>query len=139
MWQILRSLKKLVAANPMGIFLWGIIGKWYIMIIISSLVVLFWVVKGLEKIGFIDYVTTSIEEILDTTKGAAQHCIPRLGGDWDHLVSFWNCLGNPPKYTPNEELTGEHKLKNNLNNLLPNNKSQPTQEQSADPYEKIKN
>ncbi|XVN43443.1 MAG: DUF2670 domain-containing protein [Candidatus Rickettsia vulgarisii] len=129
MWQILRSLKKL---NPMRVFLWGIIGKWYVMIIITSLVVLFWVTKGLKDIGFIDYVTDSVEEILDTTKGAAQNCIPKLGPNWDHLVRFWHCLGNPPQYVPNEELTGEGKLKDNLNNLLPKDKN--NQEQ-ANPYE----
>ncbi|MCC8417338.1 MAG: DUF2670 domain-containing protein [Rickettsia endosymbiont of Bryobia graminum] len=134
MWQVLGSLKKLVAANPMGLFLWGIIGKWYIMIIISSLVVLFWVTKGLKEVGFIDYVTESVEEILDTTKGAAQNCIPKLGADWDHLVRFWHCLGNPPKYEPNEELTGEGALKNRLNNLLPNKDKTP-QEQQANPYD----
>lgn len=136
MWQILRSLRRLVVANPMGIFLWGIIGKWYVMIMVASLVVLFWVAKGLKDIGFIDYVTTSTEEILDTTKGAAQNCIPKLGPKWGNLVNFWHCLGEPPKYRPNEELTGEGALKNHLDNLLPKDKE--LSEPYKDPYDSSK-
>jgi hypothetical protein len=117
MWQALR---RLIAANPMGIFLWGIITKWYLMIAVASLIVLFYVAKGLEQIGFIDYFTKSTIEVLDTTKAVAQNCTTKLGTR-DGFVSFWNCLGNPGKYEIKEG-TGEQQLQESVNKLI---KSQP--------------
>lgn len=114
MWQALR---RLIAANPMGVFLWGIITKWYLMIAIASLIVLFYVVKGLEKIGFIDFFTKTTIEILDTSKAVAQNCTVKLGPDWEHLVSFWNCLGDPGQYEVKEG-TGEEQLQQGMERLI---------------------
>lgn len=118
MWQALR---RLIAANPMGVFLWGLITKWYLMIAVASLIVLFYVVKGLEKIGFIDYFTKTTIEILDTTKAVAQNCTTKLGPDWNHLVSFWNCLSYPGEYK-HEEGTGAKELQESVEQLI---KDQP--------------
>ncbi len=114
MWQALR---KLIAANPMGVFLWSLITKWYIMIAVASLIVLFYVVKGLEKIGFIYYFGRTTVEILDTSKAIAQNCTVKLGPDWDHLVNFWNCLGDPGKYEVREG-TGEEQLQQGVTKLI---------------------
>ncbi|ABV79381.1 hypothetical protein A1I_05270 [Rickettsia bellii OSU 85-389] len=114
MWQALR---RLIAANPMGVFLWGIISKWYIMIAVASLIVLFYAVKGLEKIGFIDYFGRTTVEILDTSKAIAQNCTVKLGPNWDNLVNFWNCLGDPGKYEVKEG-TGEQELQQGVERLI---------------------
>jgi|GEM_PF-935106 len=116
MW---AALRRLIAANPMGVFLWGIITKWYLMIAVASLIVLFYVVKGLEKIGFIDYFTTTTIEILDISKAIAQNCTTKLGPNWDNLVNFWNCLGDPGQYTP-EQGTGEIELQQSVEKLIKN-------------------
>lgn len=116
MWQALR---RLIAANPMGIFLWGIITKWYLMIAIASLIVLFYVVKGLQQIGFIDYFTRTTVEILDTSKAIAQNCTTKLGPDWNHLINFWNCLGDPGDYQVREG-TGEAELQQGMEKLIKN-------------------
>ncbi|HJD55812.1 MAG TPA: DUF2670 domain-containing protein [Rickettsia endosymbiont of Pyrocoelia pectoralis] len=114
MWQALR---RLIAANPMGVFLWGLITKWYLMIAIASLIVLYYIAKGLEQIGFIDYFTKSTTEILDTSKAIAQNCTTKLGPDWDHLVSFWNCLSDPGQYEVREG-TGEEQLQQGMKHLI---------------------
>lgn len=114
MWQALR---RLIAANPMGIFLWGLITKWYLMIAIASLIVLFYVAKGLQQIGFIDYFTKTTVEILDTSKAIAQNCTTKLGPDWNHLVSFWNCLSDPGEYEVREG-TGEEQLQKGMERLI---------------------
>lgn len=116
MWQALR---RLIAANPMGFFLWNLIAKWYIMIAVASLIVLFYVVKGLEKIGFIDYFGKTTVEILDTSKAIAQNCTTKLGPNWESLVNFWDCLGDPGQYKVDEEETGERKLEDSIIELLP--------------------
>ncbi|HJD66274.1 MAG TPA: DUF2670 domain-containing protein [Rickettsia endosymbiont of Bembidion nr. Transversale] len=131
MWQALR---KLIAANPMGFFLWNLIAKWYIMIAVASLIVLFYVVKGLEKIGFIDYLGRTTVEILDTSKAIAQNCTVKLGPDWDHLVNFWNCLGDPGKYEVEEKDTGETKLADDIIDLLPD-KPGTTVPEPGNPYD----
>jgi hypothetical protein len=132
MWQALR---RLIAANPMGIFLWGLIAKWYVMIAIASLVVLFWVAKGLEKIGFLDYMTNATVEVLETSKSVAQHCTTKLGPSFNDLVNFWNCLGNPPKYEIRNDITGEETLKEGLNKLLPKDGTVPEQLPYRNPYD----
>ncbi|XVN41237.1 MAG: DUF2670 domain-containing protein [Rickettsia endosymbiont of Argas persicus] len=114
MWSALR---RLIAANPMGVFLWGIITKWYLMIAVASLIVLFYVVKGLEKISFIKYFTDSTVEVLDTSKAVAQNCIIKLGPNWDSLVNFWNCLSNPGQYEVREG-TEEEELQKGLDKLI---------------------
>lgn len=131
MWQALR---RLIAANPMGGFLWSLITKWYIMIAVASLIVLFYVVKGLEKIGFIDYFGRTTVEILDTSKAIAQNCTVKLGPDWDHLVNFWNCLGDPGRYEVREEETEETKLEHGVIELLPD-KPGTTVPEPSNPYD----
>lgn len=131
MWQALR---RLIAANPMGMFLWGIIAKWYVMVAVASLVVLFWVAKGLEQIGFINYVTTATTEILDTSKAIAQHCTTKLGPNFESLTNFWKCLGDPPKYEVREG-TGEKALEDGLEKLLPKDGTVPEILPYRNPYD----
>jgi len=133
MWQALR---RLIAANPMGIFLWGLITKWYLIIAVASLIVLYYVVKGLDQIGFIDYFTRTTIEVLDTTKAVAQNCIPKLGkkgqnSNWDNLVSFWDCLGDPGYYEIREG-TGEKELQEHMEDLI---LLQPTVPEPGNPYD----
>lgn len=126
------ALRRLIAANPMGIFLWGLIAKWYVMIAVASLVVLFWVVKGLEKTKFLDAMETATKEIFTITKGAAQNCIPKLGPTFTDLTNFWDCLGDPPAYDKDkpaydkdqgEIKTHEEELEKDFNKILPKDKT----------------
>lgn len=111
-----QALRKIVLANPMGIFIGSILAKWYVMVMVGTLVVTFWVFKSLDKIHFFSYANTTMASIFDQTKSVARYCIPKLGGEGDKIINFWNCLGNPPKYEDNDvEATN---LKNNLDRLI---------------------
>ncbi|WP_341792806.1 MULTISPECIES: DUF2670 domain-containing protein [unclassified Rickettsia] len=138
MWQALR---RLIAANPMGLFLWGIISKWYLMVAITSLIILYYVAKGLDDIGFIDYVTKTVSEELEQTKAVAQNCTPKLGADWNHLVRFWDCLGDPGKYEVREG-TGEKQLQQSMDKLIQNQPDGTIPEPATpvvNPYDPAKN
>lgn len=139
MWQALR---RLIAANPMGVFLWGIIAKWYFMIAIASLVVLFWVVQGLNQIGFIDHMYKSVSEVLVMSKAVAQNCTTKLG----NLKDFWVCLGNPGEYNPDKEAvinnstgetirTNEKALEEGAKSLLPEDGTIPEMLPYRNPYD----
>jgi hypothetical protein len=131
MWQALR---RLIVANPMGVFLYSIIAKWYVMVAIASLVVLFWVARGLEQIGFVNYITKSTVEILDISKSIAQNCTTKLGPRFENLVDFWNCLGNPPKYQVRDDLTKEKALEDGLNKLIYDKHKQLRDDELNNPY-----
>jgi len=115
-----QALRRIVLANPMGVFIWSILAKWYVLVLVATLVITFWVFKSLDQIGFITYVNTSMTSILDQTKSVARYCIPKLGGEGDKIMNFWNCLGNPPKYEEDDETkkNGETDLKNRLDNVI---------------------
>ena len=137
MWQALR---RLIAANPMGFFLWSIITKWYLIIAVASLITLYYTVLGLKKIGFIDYFTETTVEILDTTKAVAQNCTTKLGPNWNHLVSFWNCLSNSGEYKHEEE-TGAKVLEDEINKLTPKQADSAADAEPPiiNPYEELEN
>lgn len=141
MWRVLRNL---IAANPMGMFLWGLLAKWYILVAIPLLVIAFWTFKGFEEIGLIHYIFTETTTLLNNTKAIAQNCIPRLGkrgstSTYTNLQDFWTCVGSPPAYDINkkfiiekngvkteyetEEKWLEDKLKQDLDKLSPDGKT----------------
>ncbi|WP_341764513.1 DUF2670 domain-containing protein [Candidatus Tisiphia endosymbiont of Beris chalybata] len=129
------ALRRLIAANPMGIFLWSLIAKWYVMIAIASLVVLFWVVTGLAKVGFINYMANSTVEVLETAKAGAQNCTPKLGPTFTDLTNFWKCLGNPPPYIVRDDVTKEKTLEDSFKKILPKDKTVPEMVPYSNPYD----
>jgi hypothetical protein len=52
MLQMFLGKLKLLLKNPMVIFIYGIMAKWYIMIMVAAVVVTFWVFSGLKESGF---------------------------------------------------------------------------------------
>ena len=54
MLQAFLGKLKLLLKNPMVIFVYGIMAKWYIMIMVAAVVVTFWVFSGLKESGFLD-------------------------------------------------------------------------------------
>lgn len=82
--------------NPLTAFVYGIISKWYLMIAVSGLVVVFWVFKGLDKAGVIKESEKVIFKALNDSKSVAKNCVPKILD----LNSFWQCVENPPSYEP---------------------------------------
>ncbi len=122
-----NSFKRILTANPMGLFVYGILSKWYLTILISSVVVTFWVFKGLEKAGVLDTINTVMFKALDDTKIVAQYCVPKIA----NLSDFWNCLSNPPTSRTIEP--DERNLEEQLEPMMQNNV--PANNHNTDPYE----
>lgn len=106
MW---NALKRLLTVNPMGVFIYGLLTKWYIMVLLSAVVVTYWVFKGLETAGVLTKAEQVITRALNESRSVAKNCIPKI----NDLKAFWNCLENPPEYAP-ETSTGEEELKKSL-------------------------
>ncbi|ADE29782.1 DUF2670 domain-containing protein [Rickettsia prowazekii] len=139
MW---RALRRLIAANPMGFFLWSIITKWYLIIAVASLITLYYTVLGLKKIGFIDYFGRETEDILSQSKAVAQNCIPKLklvNGKLP-LNEFWDCLSDPGEYK-HEEVTGARVLEDEINKFMQKQTDSiaDTAHPIIHPYEKLEN
>lgn len=117
------SKLKLLLRNPMILFIYGFIAKWYIMIMVSALVVTFWVFSGLKDSGFIDESERVVKEALSDAKSVAQNCVPKILS----FSEFWDCLDSPPKYIPTKE---EKALEEGLTDLL----DLSNYNQEKDPY-----
>jgi hypothetical protein len=111
---IWNSFRRLLS-NPMSVFIYGILGKWYLMIAVASLVVTFWVFKGLEQAGVLQEAQKIVTKALLDTKSVARYCTPKIA----NLRDFWDCVSNPPLYeaTP-EEASLETQLNNDLDSMI---------------------
>jgi hypothetical protein len=89
--------------NPIGIFIYGIIAKWYIAVALAGILVVYWVFKGLESTGILDLAFTKLTDILNLSKAIAKNCTPKIL----NLNNVWNCLGDPGAY---QQAVGESQL-----------------------------
>jgi hypothetical protein len=87
---------KAIMANPMGIFVYGILSKWYIMVMVACAVTTFWVFKGLEESGVLQEMENTVRGGLTQVKAVAQHCTPKIR----NLKEVWKCVNKDHKYTP---------------------------------------
>ncbi|MGC0372257.1 MAG: hypothetical protein DGJ47_000966 [Rickettsiaceae bacterium] len=115
---------KPILNSPVIIFVYSILSKWYIMVMLTALMVTFWVFKGLTDTGILQAAEKTVSAALKDTKSVARYCVPKILSFSD----FWECLQNPPEY---EESENELELQKNLNNLL----NPKGQQQNADPSE----
>lgn len=111
----------LVRANPLGIFIYGILANWYVVIVVGSVVVTYWVFKGLEEIGLLSSGFNILVEALHQSKAIAQNCTPKIL----HINEWWNCISDPGTYKP---AVGEQELNdisNKINEVIHQNKTAP--------------
>lgn len=120
---------KRAMANPMGIFIYGILSKWYILVMIAVISVTFWVFKGLEQAGVIDAITKQLNYGFREAQAVAQRCTPHIV----NLPKMWNCIQNTTSddYIPSNE---EIKLRNTLQRDSDNGEGTPFQE-APHPYD----
>ena len=128
MW---NALKKLITANPMGIFVYGLLTKWYLTVAIAAVVVTFWVFKGLEQAGVLTAVQQVVEQALNDTKSVAKYCVPKIA----NLGDFWNCLDNPPAYEPDADEQTLIDRVNKLQQSMPGGNPYTNPSNIADPYD----
>lgn len=123
MLQMFLGKLKLLLKNPMIIFIYGIMAKWYIMIMVPAVVVTFWVFSGLKESGFFDEAEKVVSKALSDSKSVARYCVPKIM----NFSAFWDCLDSPPKYVPTKE---EKAFEEGLTDLL----DISNYDQSKDPY-----
>jgi hypothetical protein len=99
--EVLKKFNFAIRANPIGMFIYGIIAKWYIVTSIAGILVVYWVFQGLQNLGILDAAFQILKDNIAITKAIAQNCTPKIL----HLNSFWSCLSDPGAYhnTPGEE------------------------------------
>jgi hypothetical protein len=118
MWDIFRQISrapsllfKAIMANPIGIFIYGILSQWYIIVMIPAVIVTFWVFKGLEKSGILEIAKKNITLHLNETKAVAKYCTPLLLNP----PALWDCLQNTPEYEAGDD---EKDLQNKADRIL---------------------
>jgi len=122
-------LIKRVMANPMGIFVYGILSKWYIIVMIATVSVTFWVFKGLEKAGVLDAITQEVQYGLREVQAVSQKCTPLIV----NLPEMWQCI-QTTSGSDFEEGEDEKTLKKALQNDLDEGKNNPFPA-DANPYD----
>lgn len=95
----------------MVLFVYGLMGKWLIAIMITALTVTYFIFKGLDEAGVIKGAEDVVFKVFNDTKSIAQHCTPLI----TNLNDFWYCIEHPPTYTPSEE---EAALRSGALNLI---------------------
>lgn len=117
------SKLKILLKSPMILFIYGILSKWYIMVMVAAVVVTFWVFKGLTEAGVLQEAEKVVSRALRDTKSVARYCVPKI----TNLSNFWDCLQNPPNYEATKE---EKDFEKGLNDLL----DFDNYDQKQDPY-----
>lgn len=123
MFEAFLSKLKVLFNSPMILFIYGIISKWYVMVMVTAVVVMFWVLKGLTEAGVLSAAEKVVSRALKDTKSVARYCVPKI----NNLREFWGCLENPPDY---EKTQDEGEFEKGLNDLL----DFQNYEEQKDPY-----
>lgn len=128
----LLFLKKLLK-NPLLVVLYTFVTKWYIIMTLSGMIVVYYVFIGLVQTGIIKKSEDILFHSIDIAKSVSQNCIPKLAGS---IHEFWNCVTNPPRYEP--KAPGEDEINKIIENTIRG--KNPLLESSSnitneDPYE----
>ena len=107
-------------ANPMGLFVYGILSKWYILVMIATISVTFWVFKGLEQAGVIDAITKELKYGFLQAQAVAQKCTPKIM----NLADMYDCIQHTSgdDFRENDD---EKALRNTLKQNLQDGQGQP--------------
>ena len=111
-WAIVRRL----FSNPLITFIYSILSEWYLIVAVGSLIVTYWVFKGLKDVGVIDKAQTILVQAVEESKGIAKNCTPRILD----LADFWNCLSDPASlryYNSDEDKMLQNDVKRGLDSL----------------------
>lgn len=72
----------------MVLFIYSIIAKWYVMVAVISITVVFWVFKGLEEAKIFDEVGTIFAKVAEDSHKIAKYCTPKIRD----LSAVWKCI-----------------------------------------------
>lgn len=115
MWE---AFKRLIMLNPLTVFVYTILSKWYFLVMMTGIITTYWVFTGLNEAGVIEATEKILYKAFNETKAVAKHCTKKIV----NLREFWDCLSHPPEYSPNETELKLQKGVEKIINLLPENK-----------------
>ena len=123
-------LRGLLKKNPMVLFVYGILSKFYFMIIAASIIISYFVFSGLKKAGLIKYSENTLVKVILDTKEVAKNCTPIIGKPKE----FWNCLSNPSQYSNDDH---DQNINDNLEEIMKHiEKIEQDHLENEDPYQK---
>lgn len=93
----LEFFKKLLN-TPIITMFYALLSKWYLVLMSLSVIVLYWVMKGLNEAGVFAAAYTAFMDAGMQIKGFAQHCTPLI----TDINLFVNCMMDTPEYTGDE-------------------------------------
>ncbi|KAF8818702.1 hypothetical protein IHI24_000427 [Rickettsia endosymbiont of Cardiosporidium cionae] len=113
-------------------FVFGIFAKWYIVVVVTAVVVVFWVFKGLETTGILGDIFGKLYSVTSYAKSVARYCTPKI----KNLNDFFYCLDNPAVYVESDSEKELNSLINKAISAESINKLLEKQENelSNDPY-----
>lgn len=89
------GLFKKLLNTPITTMFYSIVSKWYLIIVGLSMIVLYWVMKGLIGAGVLDIAFSAFTNAERQIKGFAQFCTPKI----TDINKFMQCLMDTPEYT----------------------------------------
>ncbi|MCC2645940.1 MAG: hypothetical protein K0R02_5 [Rickettsiaceae bacterium] len=92
--RIAGNMVKGLMKNPLALVVYGFFSKWYLIIAVTSMIVVYWVYTGLKDAGVIDKAEVIIIKALNDSKSIAQNCTPLIAD----IPALWQCVNNPPAY-----------------------------------------
>ena len=113
-YEIPYKVMMLVRSNPMGIFIYGILANWYVVIVIGGVMVAYWVLKGLEETGILSSAFNTLTEAISHSKAIAQNCTPKIL----NIDALWNCISEPGTYKQAPGEAGLNDIANQVNDIV---------------------
>lgn len=84
--------------SPISSLFYSVVGQWYFLSMTLSVIVLYWVIIGLNKAGVTDFALRVFTGAAKEIKGFAQFCIPLV----TDISAFVDCAMHTPEYTGDE-------------------------------------
>lgn len=84
--------------TPIITMFYSLLSKWYLILMSLSVIVLYWVMIGLQKAGVFTLAYDSFMDAGMQIKGFAQHCTPLV----TDINLFINCMFDTPDYIGDE-------------------------------------
>lgn len=125
------TVMRVIMGSSMGQFVYGILSKWYILIAVSGVTVVFWVLKALQETGILEGAFYIVTHALNDSKSIARYCMPKILD----LGEMWHCIQNLPTYTPTNEENQIYDAIDSLNQLQ--NQSIPQNIEEVNPYDNL--
>ncbi len=104
---------KSVMQNPVLSVILGFIGPWFIIILTSFTVILYWVIQGVNESGLNKIALDRFTKATYELKGVAQHCTPKIL----NIQEFFYCLKDTPEYIGDD---ATRRFENSMNQVLNN-------------------